>query len=112
MQITSENIKTKIFSVTRKGYDREEVNSYLEKISKEFDKNNDEVEELENNLSEANTKLDNFYKIEKKLRDVMISLNEPTHDSILKAKEQIALMLKEAKLKSEEIILTAENEAK
>ncbi len=107
-----EEIKNKNFSITKKGYNKEEVQNFLADLTKELEKKQKAISNLEEKLEGVQSKLNGYYKIDKKLRNALLLLSEPAKDAILKAKEQVNFMIKEAESKSDEIILSAENEAK
>ncbi len=107
-----EEIKNKNFSITKKGYNKEEVQNFLADLTKELEKKQKTISNLEEKLEGVQSKLNGYYKIDKKLRNALLLLSEPAKDAILKAKEQVTFMIKEAESKSDEIILSAENEAK
>lgn len=100
-----EEVKSKQFSTAKRGYSPQEVDNFILELA-------NELEEKQNRINTLNTKLKDYYKIDKKLRDTLLLLNEPVKDSLIKAKEQAGFIIKEATAKSEELILSAENEAK
>lgn len=58
MAITSTDIQNQSFSIDRKGYDVDEVDVFLERLSDEVDGLNSQVADLQSRLAEANARAD------------------------------------------------------
>jgi cell division initiation protein len=58
MAITSTDIQNQSFSIDRKGYDVDEVDVFLERLSDEVDGLNSQVADLQSQLAEANERAD------------------------------------------------------
>lgn len=110
MNLSPLDISKHEFSRGLRGYDPGEVRAFLERVADELASLQQQVETLseKNRVNEA--KLDAFHKLEKNLRDSLLSTQETARNS----KEQLELerqnMLRDARLSAEEIKMTAEKE--
>jgi cell division initiation protein len=111
MKLSPLNIKRQEFSKKMKGYDVNEVAAFLERIADEVDNLQKDNEELKNNLEAANNKIAEFRKIEKNLQDTLLKAQETSAKSMEAAKKQTALMLREAEVKSQQMVDKARNYA-
>lgn len=123
MKITPLEIRQKSFEKNFRGYDKEEVSSFLVSLSQEWEKMMDEKKGLEIKLEQVqkeSAKLreveDSLFKTLKAAEDTganMIEQANKTAELILKeAQMNSDAMLSEAKSKSRAIIESAENNAK
>lgn len=106
------NTEKQLFESEKHGYSKKEVHTYIENLSSQLELKNHEVENLNRTIKEQSTKLEEYKKIDRELRDTLIFFKETERDTIIKTKDKIEEMLNEADIKSEEIITKAEDEAK
>jgi cell division initiation protein len=111
MKFTPLNIKSQEFNKSVRGYDRDEVKAFLEKLSDEFAKLQSENDKYANELEELREQIKDFKKIEKNLQDTLLNAHESSNKAVDSAKKQTALLLKEAELKSSQIIEKAKENA-
>lgn len=111
MRITPLNIKNQEFNKSVRGYDKDEVHVFLEKLADEFEEISKENELMKKELSDAKTQLVEFRRIEKNLQETLLKAQESSTKSIESAKKQTTLMIKEAELKAEQIVEKARKEA-
>ncbi len=111
MKFTPFGIKNQEFNKTVRGYDRDEVKAFLEKLADEFEHLQNENEKLLKELEEKEEQLREFKKIEKNLQNALLSATESTTKAIDSAKKQTALMIKEAEIKAIQIVEKAKEEA-
>lgn len=104
MKFTPFGIKTQEFNKSVRGFDRDEVKVFLERLSDEFEKLQNENEKLKIELERREDQLKEFKRIEKNLQQAMLNQTETTSKTVESAKKQTALMIKEAELKSLQII--------
>jgi len=107
-----ENTERHEFSIAKKGYNKEEVSKYIAELLSELQDCTNKVTELEFEVDELKTHLEEYQKIDRDLRNTMIFLKESERDTIIKTQDQIDLMIKEAEEKKDDIIFKAEEEAK
>ncbi len=111
MKFTPFGIKNQEFNRTVRGFDRDEVKAFLEKLSDEFEILQNENEKLKAEIEHQEDQLKEFKRIEKSLQQAMLNQTESTSKTVESAKKQTALMIKEAELKSLQIIEKAKETA-
>lgn len=111
MKFTPFGIKSQEFNKTVRGYDRDEVKAFLEKLSDEFEKLQTENEKLKLDLGRYEDQLREYKKIEKNLQGAMLSATESSSKAVDSAKKQTALIIKEAELKAAQMIENAKETA-
>ncbi len=112
MKFTSFGIKSQEFDLSLRGYNKDQVKTFLEKLAAEFEKLASENEQLKEDKKELKNRLTEFKKIEKNLQKTLIKAQESSSKTIEDTKKQTALMIKEAEFKSEQIINKANEYAK
>ncbi|MFA3783014.1 DivIVA domain-containing protein [Melioribacteraceae bacterium 4301-Me] len=111
MKFTPFGIKNQEFNKAVRGYDKEEVRAFLEKLSDEFERMLSEEERLKSELAKMEEQLKEFKKIEKNLQSALLSATESSTKALESAKKQSALMIKEAEVKAAQIIEKAKENA-
>ena len=111
MKFTPFGIKNQEFNRTVRGFDRDEVKAFLDKLSDEFEILQNENEKLKAELSHQEEQLKEFKRIEKSLQQAMLNQTESTSKTVESAKKQTALMIKEAELKALQTIEKAKETA-
>ena len=111
MKFSPLNIKKQSFSRTLRGYDKDEVHAFLDKLADEFDTLQKENESLKKELEDAKIKVTEFRRIEKNLQDTLLKAQESSSKSIESTKKQSNLMLKEAEIKASQILEKARENA-
>jgi len=111
MKISPVSIKRQEFAKKLRGYDPEEVQAFLEKLADDIDELQKENEELNQQVETLNENLSEFKKIEKNLQDTLLKAQESSTKTIESTKKQSSLIIKEAELKSSQIIEKARENA-
>ena len=111
MKISPVSIKRQEFAKKMRGYDPEEVQAFLEKLADDIDELQKENEELYQQVETLNENLSEFKKIEKNLQDTLLKAQESSTKTIESTKKQASLIIKEAELKSSQIIEKARENA-
>jgi DivIVA domain-containing protein len=112
MNFNSTNIVEQNFSETKKGFNKEEVDLFLNKIKDDFEEFEEKIFNLENEMQLLADKIGEYEKIETDLRDTLISLKLSDREILKKAKEEADQIIEEAEQKSITIIDNAEEEFK
>ena len=102
-------IKKQEFEKSMRGYNVDEVQTFLDKISSEMEELIDENEILKQEVASLNHKVEEFQKIEKNLQDTLIKTQETSAEVIDSAKKNSALIIKEAEIKASQIVQNAED---
>jgi cell division initiation protein len=111
MKISPLSIKKQEFNKSMRGYDKEEVQAFLEKLADDIEELQKENLQLKQDLEESNSRLSEFLKIEKSLQDTIAKTQESTSKSLETTKKQTTLMIKEAEIKASQIIEKASENA-
>jgi cell division initiation protein len=111
MKVSPLNIKKQEFNKSLRGFDKDEVKAFLEKLADEFDSLQKENESLKKELEQASAKLSEFRKIEKNLQDTLLRAQESSSKSIESTKRQTSLIIKEAEIKASQILEKARENA-
>jgi cell division initiation protein len=111
MKYSPNSIKQQEFNKTVRGYDRVEVQAFLEKLSDEMETLQRENEQLKKELEAASSRLTEFRRIEKNLQDTLLKAQESSTKSFESTKKQTSLMVKEAEIKASQIMEKARESA-
>lgn len=111
MRLSPLNIKKQEFNKSFRGYNIEEVKTFLEKLANEYDEIIKENELLKKQLEESTSQLSEFRKIEKSLQDTLLKAQDNASKAIESTRKQTALMLKEAEIKASQMIEKAKEQA-
>jgi cell division initiation protein len=111
MKFTPFGIKNQEFNRTVRGYDKDEVRAFLEKLADEFEHLQTENDKVKNENERLEEQLREFKRLEKNLQQAVLSTTESGSKAVDSAKKQTALMIKEAELKSVQIIEKAKEYA-
>jgi cell division initiation protein len=111
MKVSPLSIKKQEFNKVMRGYDKDEVQSYLARLSDEFEVLQKENDSLKKELEESTVKLAEFRRIEKNLQDTLLKAQESSSKSIESTKKQSSLMIKEAEIKASQIMEKARENA-
>ena len=111
MKFSPMSIKKQEFNKVMRGYDKDEVQAFLDKLSDEFETLQKENDSLRKNLKNLTAKLNEFRRIEKNLQDTLLKAQESSSKSLESTKKQSSLMIKEAEIKASQIIEKAKENA-
>ena len=111
MKLSPENIKKQEFKNSFRGFDREEVQAFLEKLADDIDEQQKENEELKIKLEEVNKELSEFKRLEKNIQNTLAKAEESSSRSIEGAKKKTRLIIEEAELKAQQILEKARENA-
>jgi cell division initiation protein len=109
MRITPLDIQQKQFSSRLKGFDMEEVDSFLELIREEMEELLRENANLREEARRYEKQLKEYKNIETTLRDTLVSTQQMVEEFRTSAKKDAELIRKEAEMKAEEIMREAQD---
>ncbi len=109
MRITPLDIQQKQFSNRFRGFDMEEVDSFLEIIREEMEELLRDNANLREEARRFEKQLKEYKNIETTLKDTLISTQQMVEEYQNTAKATAELITKEAELKAEEIVKEAQN---
>ena len=102
--ITPLDIENKRFSKkTLNGYDPEEVDDFLDELTKDYSNIYRQVSESERKVDELNSKLENYAKIESTLQNTLLMAQSAADEVRNAAQKQADQIIREAESKSKEI---------
>lgn len=104
MRLTPIEIRKATFKTKFKGYDPEEVLTYLEMVSNEFEKLLQENERLKEKLMVMEKKLAEYESLEENLRKALLLAQQTNDQIIANAQEKAQNIIKEAQVKGEKMI--------
>ncbi len=104
MKFSPLNIKNQEFNKSVRGFDKDEVHLFLEKLADEFEKVIAENDSVKKELEQARNRIAEYKKIEKNLQDTLLKAHESSSRAVESAKKQSVLMIKEAELKANQLI--------
>jgi len=109
MRITPLDIQQKQFSNRFRGFDMEEVDSFLELIREEMEELLRENANLREESRRYEKQLKEYKNIETTLKDTLISTQQMVEEYRNNAKKESELILKETELKAEDILREAQD---
>lgn len=112
MRITPLSIKRQEFKRNIRGFDPDEVNTFLEIIADEFDHLIKQNEEFSSSVNQMQKKLQDYQQIEKGLQQTLLVAQETSSRTMEASKRQAVLLIKEAEIKAKQLIDKARADAK
>lgn len=113
MKITPIEIRQKSFEKKAfGGYDKDEVTAFLQALSQEWEKLNNEMRELKLRLEMAEKEVAQLRQVETSLFKTLKTAEETGSNIIEQAKKDAEFKIKEAQLKADEILNDARSQAK
>ena len=97
-------VNNKTFAKGFRGYDSAEVDEFMERVRKDFEKLYQENMEYKETVERLNSKLEHYQQMESTLHSTLIIAQETAEDVKLNAKKQMELMLKETEVKSQRML--------
>jgi cell division initiation protein len=108
MRITPLDIQQKQFPVKFRGFDIDEVYTFLELVREELEELIRENASLKEQLSRADSQLQEFRNMEATLRETLMAAQQMVEEYKNNARKEAELIIKEAELKADAIIKEAQ----
>jgi len=108
MRITPLDIQQKQFPMRLRGFDVDEVYSFLELIREELEELLRENASVKEQLSRADGQLQEYKNMEVTLRETLMTAQQMVEDYKTNARKEAELILKEAELKADNMIKEAQ----
>ena len=112
MKLTPLEIRKQEFRKAMRGFDPVEVQTFLEMVAEQYEQLSETAQNQSNKIIELETKLSDYQRNEKTLRETLVNLQEVKKQSEESSKRQADLTVKEAELKALEILENARKEAR
>lgn len=107
MKLTPLDIHHKEFHRAIRGYNEEEVDKFLDEVAEEFERLFKENIDLKEQLEKIKQDLDGYAGMEKTLQNTLLSAQKSAEEIVVHSKKESELVLRDAELKSKEIIQEA-----
>ncbi len=111
MRFTPFSIKAQEFNKAVRGFDKDEVRAYLDNLSNEFERLQNENNELRDKIENSSEQITEFRKLEKTLQATLVTAQESSSKAVESARKQNQLIIKEAEIKANQLIEKAKKEA-
>ena len=112
MKITPLEIRQKTFEKVFRGYDKDEVDAYLQSLSMEWERMLDENKELYHKIEILESESKKLRELESSLYKTLKTAEDTGATLIEQAKKETDLQIKESSFKAESIMNEARNKAK
>jgi cell division initiation protein len=108
MRLTPLDIQQKQFPMRFRGFDIDEVYSFLELIREELEERLRENASLKEQLTRADAQLQEFRQMETTLRETLTTAQQMVEEYKTNARKEAELIIKEAELKADDLTKTAQ----
>jgi cell division initiation protein len=98
------DIKRQVFKRSMRGYDIEEVQSFLEMVAGQFEELIKENKGLAEHLGRLKFENEKYEKLEKTIQETLINSQKTLEESKANAKHEAKLIIKDAEIKAEQLI--------
>ena len=112
MKITPLEIRQKTFEKVFRGFDKDEVTAFLQILSEEWEKMQDEKKELVIKLESAEKEITKLREVENSLYKTLKTAEDTGASMIEQANKAAELQLKETKMKADNIMMEAKAKGK
>lgn len=102
--LTPLEIHNKEFKKGFRGYNEEEVDEFLDKIVKDYEKLYRDNIELKETIERISSKLEHYQHMEETLHSTLVIAQETAEEVKLNAKKEMELMTKEAEIRAEKMV--------
>ncbi|MCH7954952.1 MAG: DivIVA domain-containing protein [Candidatus Marinimicrobia bacterium] len=107
MKLTPIDIRKWEFKKGVRGYDKYEVQAFLELASEEFEKLQQERREFEQKSKRLEKEIEEYRRVEKSLQDTLISAKETTDKSMQNSRKEAELIVGDAELHADKLMDSA-----
>ncbi len=104
MRITPLDVRGHRFAVRMRGYDREEVQSFLNFVSEEFEKAVSEASHLREETAQLKSSLGDLTERERILKETLFTAQKLSEDIKEEAKKEGRLVIREADLRGQKLL--------
>ncbi|TFB13820.1 DivIVA domain-containing protein [Candidatus Marinimicrobia bacterium MT.SAG.4] len=111
MKLTPIDIRKWEFKKGVRGYDKYEVQAFLELASEEFEKLQQERREFEQKSKRLEKEIEEYRRVEKSLQETLISAKETTEKAMQNSRKEAELIVGDAELHADKIMDSARKKA-
>jgi cell division initiation protein len=102
--LTPLDIHNKEFNRSFRGYNEEEVDSFLDEVVKDYERLYRENIELKETMDRLNSKLEHYQTMESTLHNTLVIAQETAEEVKLNARKESELQLKEAEIRAQKLV--------
>ncbi len=111
MIFTPDGIKKQEFNKSFRGFDKEEVHAFLEKLSSEFETLFNENEAIKKEIEETKQKLEKFLQVESQVQKTITDSEQKSNQLLDEAQNKAGEIIRLAEEKSTELLQKSREEA-
>ncbi len=111
MKLTPLDIQRQSFQVRFRGFDRDEVTTFLNVVAEEMEQLRSENEKLQEEARRQSALLSEHHEREQILKNTLVAAQRTSEDIKENAKKQSQMLLKEAELAADRLIEAAQSKA-
>ena len=104
MNITPLDIRTQVFKRAFRGYDREEVQTFLDALTEEFEQLNLENIEQKEHIKTLQSEVDRYRAMEKTLQEMLRTAQQTAEEVRENGRKEARLIVKEAEIRGNRAI--------
>lgn len=112
MRLTPLDLQQQIFSSSFRGYSREDVDAFLNKVRLEYESLYAENRRIKEENVRLTAKIQDYQEAEKTLKQTLVSAQKTSGELKNHAEKESQLIIREAELNAEKIIEEARSEAR
>ena len=112
MRITPLEIRQKAFEKVLRGYDKDEVNAYLQSLSQEWERALDDAKEIKLKYEATEREVSKLREVESSLYKTLKTAEDTGANVIDQANKTAELILREAQMKADSMVNEARTKAK
>lgn len=102
--LTPLEVYNKDFKKGFRGYNEDEVDEFLDKVNKDYEKLYRDNIELKETIERVSSKLEHYQHMEDTLHSTLVIAQETAEEVKFNAKKEMELMTKEAQLRAEKMV--------
>ena len=104
MKVTPLDIKKQRFKIKVRGYDPDEVETFLEMVADEYETILNDRNRIGEECIKFKTQLQDYQQVEKTLQETLMNAQETVSQSRENSKREAQILVREAELKAERIL--------
>lgn len=108
MDLSPLEIQKKEFSKSMRGYNKEEVDEFLEKLTENYEKIYKENKDLRERIKLLEESIQNYKEIENTLKNTLVLAEQTAEEVKANARKEREIILKQASIEADKIIEDAE----
>ncbi len=102
--LTPLDIHNKEFKRGFRGYNEDDVDEFLDRVVKDYEKLFQENIDYKENIERLNSKLEHYQHMENTLHNTLVIAQETAEEVKINAKKEMELMLKETEIRSQKML--------